>query len=300
MITEGPIFDRVTAVIGKNPTYSHYCAGNISRQEFADFLEMNRAELVEGGVPDEDVDYAKRYPADRERFLRESLDALASQGVIALAEIDPQQLAAAHARLTRWEHRNRTTYIYPEEATILAALAILQRPRNVIFLGAYYGYWAGAVLPALAASGGRAVLIDPDPDCCALAVDNLKSEIDDGLVEVKCTTGEEFLSRSGPDFDMAVIDAEVPRDHPDPDLRGKGVYASLFNAVLPRLAIDALVVCHNILLDDNTGAPALSRALERNHRELGVFETLVRANLSGWTRLPSTEGVGVGRRVARL
>jgi predicted O-methyltransferase YrrM len=299
MITEGPIFDRVEAVIGECSIYRHYCAGELSPQEFAAFLDSTRAELVAGGVPDEDVDYAKRYPADRDKFLRDTLNTLREQGVIAAAEIDPQQLVAARTRLARWDHGDRTTYIYPEEADILAALAILQRPRHVIFLGAYYGYWAGAILPALAESGGRAVLIDPDPDCCMLAINNLTHEIDQGLVEVISTTGEAFVSRPGPDFDMVVIDAEVSRDHPDPGLRGKGVYASLFTAVLPRLNKDALVVCHNILLDDHTGAPALASALERNHRELAAFEALVHANLCGWTRIPSTEGVGVGRRDAQ-
>lgn len=299
MITSGPIFDRVEAVIGDSISYHHFCAGVLTPRDFAEFLDDNRAALVAAGVPDEDVDYAKRYPPNRDNFLREALTTLFESGVIAGDDFDAQQLRKARKRLGQWDHRDRTTYIYPEEAEILAVLANLRRPRHVAFLGAYYGYWAGAVLPALAASDGKAVLIDPDPDCCAHAVDNLSAEMDQGLVDVICATGEAYLAHPGPNFDMVVIDAEVSRDHPDPGLRGKGVYASLFAAALPRLTKDALVVCHNILLNDHTGSPVLAKALERNHHELAEFEALVRANLSNWVRIPSTEGVGVGRRLAQ-
>lgn len=295
MIASGPIYDRVDAVLHGSDGYMRFRSGGMSLRDYAIFLDAARAPLVAGGVPDEDVDYAKRYPADRDSFLRASLTRLRANGTIDSDAFDRELIAKAQARSRAYDHGGRTTYIYPEESDLLAALVDIQRPRRIMFLGAYYGYWSAATLPALAQCGGTAILVDPDPGCCALASSNLAVEVASGLVEIACTTGEALLADTGLSFDMAVIDAELPRDHLNPALRGKGVYASLLSAALPHLTAGGLVVCHNILLDDPTGAPVFADILARNRCELGAFLHLARAELEGWTEIGSTEGVGVGR-----
>lgn len=297
---DGPIFDRVDKVLRGTDPYRLFRLGRLAPADYFAFLEERRAALIAGGVPDEDVDYAKRYPADHDVFLADALDALRRQGVIGPARHDPELVLEARRRAWRFGHAGRTTYIYPEEIDLLAALADIGGAREIAFLGAYYGYWAAAVVPALARIGGRATLVDPDPECCALAATNLAEEVAAGLVEIVCTTGEALLTAPGPRYDMVVIDAELPRDHPDPALRGKGVYRPLLEAALPRLAADALIVCHNMLIDDATGAPVFDGILARNRRELAPFLALARTELAGWTEIASTEGVGVGRRRAAV
>ena len=76
---------------------------------------------------------------------------------------------------TMYDHGPFRTYIYPEEARLLFAIADILRPKAAIFLGSYYGYWARAPLAVIARHGGRAVLVDPDPQAQAVARRNLKS-----------------------------------------------------------------------------------------------------------------------------
>lgn len=294
MIVAGPIFDRVDAVLRDSHDYTRFRARNMTRDEYANFLDVRRASLIAKGVPDEDVDYAKRYPADRDDFVRAALARLSANGIIDRDATDPELMDEARRRARRYNHGGRSTYIYPEESDLLAAMTDIRRPGHILFLGSYYGYWAAATLPALALGEGTATLVDPDPDCCRLAESNLKEEVARGRVKIACTTGEALLAGSDQRYDMVVIDAEVPRDHPDPALRGKGVYASLLAAAMPRLADRALVICHNILLKDNTGTPVFADILARNRHELGPFLNLARTRLSGWTEIESTEGVGVG------
>jgi predicted O-methyltransferase YrrM len=291
----GPLFERLDTLLREAPAYADFRAGRLSPSGFADFLDSRRGDLVAGGVPDEDVDYAKRYPADRHVFVRSAMERLCARGVLPAADYDFAAWQAAEGRLRGFDHGGRTTYIYPEEAELLFAIASVWRPRRALFLGSYYGFWAAAAIPAL--TGGTAVLVDPDEGCCALARSNFAAEIEAGTIEIACTTGEQYLAGPQPDrFDMVVIDAELPRDHPVAELRGKGVYASLLAAALPHLAGRAVLVCHNILLRDWTGAPVFERILSRNGGELAAFEALARTHFANWTEIDSTEGVGVGSR----
>lgn len=295
----GPLFERLDTLLRQAPAYAAFREGRLSARGFAEFLDSRRGELVAGGVPDEDVDYAKRYPADRHAFVRAAMARLCARGVTATADYDRAAWDIAERKLRSFDHGGCTTYIYPEEAELLFAIASVWRPRRALFLGSYYGYWAAAALPALAGAGGTAVLVDPDESCCALARLNLAAEVKAGLVGIACTTGEQFLAAPQPDpFDMVVIDAELPRDHPDPALRGKGVYAALLAAALPHLADRAVLVCHNILMKDWTRAPVFERILSRNGDELAAFEAIARRHFGNWTEIDSTEGVGVGSRAS--
>jgi len=292
---QGPIFDRVDAVLSGVPAYAAFRKGRLDAAGFAGLLETHRDALVEGGVPGEDVDYAKRYPADRVGFIDEALRRLRANGVLPDVVWDPGMLAMADDRQARFFHGGRSTYIYPEESGLLAAIAALIRPRRVAVLGSYYGYWAAAVVPFLEA-GGRVTLVDPDPACCALAETNFTAEISAGALEVACRTGQALMDEAYGPFDLLLMDAELPRDHPDPTLRGKGVYAALLQAALPRLTPDAVLVCHNILLEDPIGCSVFGPIIARNQCELAPFKALVQQHFPNWTELASTEGVGVGRR----
>jgi predicted O-methyltransferase YrrM len=294
MGVSGPIFDRVDAVLAGNADYAAFRAGGLGREDFVGLLESARANLVAQGVPDEDVDYAKRYPARIDGFVADAIALLRCRGV--LGQGRASESVSAQAKLKQYDHAGRSTYIYPEEAALLTALVSVQRPKRVVFLGSYYGYWAAAAAPVLEGWDGKAVLVDPDPACSAIAAANFHDERMRGAVRIETSTGETFLGGAPEPFDMVVIDAELPRDHPDPGLRGKGVYASLLSAALPCLAPDAVLVCHNILLQGAAVAPVFEQILARNRTELGPFKALAQKHFPNWTEIASTEGVGVGRR----
>ena len=109
-------------------------------------------------------------------------------------------------------------------------------------------------------------LVDPDPTACAVARRNFASYGD--AVRVVTATGQDALAENRAPLDLVVIDAELPRTDPDPELRGKGVYRALLAAALPHLAPGAHVVAHNILLADATGDAALAEVAARNAGEL--------------------------------
>lgn len=294
----GPIFERVDTLLAATPAYRDWRGGRLGAEGYRHLLDAERARLVAGGVPDEDVDYAKRYPAERSRFVADALARLDARGVIAGRDYDRAAWRRTEEALRRFDHGGRKTYIYPEEAELLFAIASVKRPRRSIFLGSYYGYWAAAALPPVAAAGGSLLLVDPDPGCCALAARNFADAIAGGTVAVACATGEAALAANDAPFDLVVIDAELPRDHPVTALRGKGVYAPLLEAVLPHLAPGALLVCHNILLSDWTEAPVFDAIVDRNRAELTAFEALARRHFPDWTEIASTEGIGVGSLAA--
>ncbi|HEX3147663.1 MAG TPA: class I SAM-dependent methyltransferase [Gemmataceae bacterium] len=200
------------------------------------------------------------------------------------------------AATNHYDHGGYPTYIYPEEAILLFALGDILKPRRAAFLGSYYGYWASWVLPGILERGGRAVLIDPDENAQRVAQANLGKFGSSGGVEFATITGERFLDDTPDNFDLVVIDAENPRDHPDPEQRGKRVYAPLLRHALPRLAPGAVVVCHNILLKNTLQGEFFQALLARNEDELGPFMALAGCELESFTEFTSTEGVGVGRR----
>jgi len=291
---EGPIFDAVERVLAGRDEYRRFRRGLLDGDQLGRLLDGAGPELVAAGVPSEDVQFARRYPASIAGFAGGVLADLKARGLIPTDRHDTARLAFVERSARRYRHGGYRTYIYPEEARVLFALADILRPRRALFLGSYYGYWAHWALPSLIAGGGRAVLVDPDERVQRVARANLPAAWRDA-VELATTTGERFLDGAEGPFDLVVLDAEGPRDHPDPEQRGKRVYRPLLERALPRLAPGALLLCHNILLRDCTGAPFFSRIIQRNRDELGPFMALVERTFDGFTEYLSTEGIGVGR-----
>lgn len=292
----GPLFDAVERVLLPRGEYRRFREGTLPRADYARFLDRSAGALMAAGVPAADVHFAKRFPASIDGFVGGALADLVRRGVLPTDRYDRALLTRTRATAARYEHGGNSTYIYPEEAQLLFALANIAKPRRAVFLGSYYGYWAHWALPSIASGSGRAVLVDPDEAVQRVAAANLaRSEYADAA-ELITTTGERFLDGTRELFDLVVLDAEGPRDHPDPEQRGKRIYRLHLEHVLPRLAPGALVVCHNILLTDHSGAAFFDGVLARNRDELGPFLALAERELEGFTEYASTEGVGVGRR----
>jgi predicted O-methyltransferase YrrM len=293
----GPVFERVDAVLLGAPDYQGFKDGRLSRAAFVDFLEGMRDRLIEQGVPDADVHFAKRYPVSLAASAEGAFEHLALWGLRLPTHYHAFADSVAANIATGFDHRGYGTYIYPEEGRLLLAVALASQCRHAVFLGSYYGYWAAWAIPAMAARGGKVVLVDPDPRAGDVARNNLAHLYPTAQIEVVCDTGEHYLQQA-PDrpFDLVVLDAEVPRTDPDPSRRGKGVYAHLLRSVLPHLARPSLLVCHNILFNDHAGCEYFDRVISRNREELGAFLDLVAQEYDAFLEFPTTEGVGIGRR----
>jgi predicted O-methyltransferase YrrM len=297
----GPIFELIDSVLSDDAAYRQFRAGRVGRPEFAALLDGRAAALRARGVPANDVHFAKRFPASIEGIVGESLDTLARSGVIPRADCPAALMDEVAATIrNRFDHRGQGTYIYPEEGRLLLGIAHAVVARSAVFLGSYYGYWAAWALWPILAGGGRAVLIDPDPLVCEIARRNLHRIYPPERVEIVVATGEAYMERTHNRFDLVVLDAELPRDHPDTTRRGKGIYFHLLQAALPHLAERATLVCHNILFADHSGAHVFfDEVIGRNELELGPFKALVASEFSRFIELPTTEGVGVGIRTRR-
>jgi predicted O-methyltransferase YrrM len=291
----GPIFDIARPILDSSASYKAFQDGG-SRAEFGRFLDTISPQLVAAGLPPEDVHFAKRYPRCPVRFVDDALAELVARGIVPGVTYDRDWYEELIARMAvNYGHGTFQTYIYPEEARLLFALAEILRPKAAIFLGSYYGYWAHAALAAIISHGGRAVLVDPDPLAQAVAQSNINAA---GLstVEVAVTTGENYSDTVAGTYDFVVLDAEGRRDHPDPEQRGKRIYAPLLRHVLPRLAKNAWLVCHNILLQDIAECPYFDAIIQRNNAELGDFLTLANSEFPLFFECSSTEGVGLWSR----
>jgi predicted O-methyltransferase YrrM len=291
----GPVFEIARPLLEDQPRYRAFQQGG-DRAAFAEFLDTIATDLVAAGLPPEDVHFAKRYPRNAARFVNEMLEELAARGIIPGVAYDERRYEELDAAMrANYSHGGFRTYIYPEEKRLLFAVVEIVRPKSVVFLGSYYGYWAHAALAALVGHGGRAVLVDPDPRAQDVARRNLAAA---GLssVEVAVMSGQEFADKAAGPYDLVVLDAEGPRDHPDPEQRGKRIYTPLLRHILPHLTGDALMACHNILFQDIAGCSFFDGILERNHAELDEFMSLASAEFSASYECPSTEGVGFWRR----
>jgi len=295
----GTLFENVHRLIGTDPIAKRFFAGQLPRAEWINFLEDQRTALVNAGIPAADVDFAKRYPGAIESFVSDVYQGDTLKGLLTLpTDWIAECHKTAQALATSFEHEGSTTYIYPEEGYLLQTLATAFAAKRAIFLGSYYGYWAAWAMPAIQAAGGSAVLLDPDERCCDLARRNLTKLYPDAAIEVVCSTGQDYLAHydrtQDGAFDFVVLDAELPSDYPDENLRGKGLYFALLESVLPHIAESSLLACHNILLRDVTSSDVMRAAVELNQKELTPFLKLVGETYRFFTEIHSTEGMGVG------
>jgi predicted O-methyltransferase YrrM len=284
----GPIYDLIESVMCRAPPAESRAAQ----------VDAAARALVAAGLPLNDVPFVKRMPADRRAIVRDIYADLIARGVVRDERVDDSMLDAIERGAAAYDHGGRRTFIYPEEGRLLAALVDGLRPLRAVFLGSYYGYWARFAWEGLRAAGGQAVLVDPDPEVCAIARRNVAAAGLEATVEVVVATGQDYLAAGSPGpIELLVIDAEVQRDHPVPGIRGKGIYAVLLAAAVPHLGDDAILACHNILFADATGDPAFEAIIERNRTELAAFMDLAQREFD-FVEYPTTEGVGIGRRRA--
>jgi len=292
----GPIFDTVDTVLATQPDYHRFRRGELSQVDYAALVDRCTPQLLDHGVPFADTRFAKRYPWSAERFVRTTLADLASRSVIDAIDFDERAGLTLARRLAEdYDHGDYHTYIYPEEGRLLFALASIVRPAHAVFLGSYYGYWAAFAIPPIVEAGGTVTLVDPDHRCNDAALRASAVSPHSRGVRIVTATGEDFLREARGSFDFVVLDAEGPRNHPDPGQRGKCVYASLLRACLPRLASGARLVCHNILFEDVSGDAFFDGIRARNRRELGPFLAAVHERFGALVECASTEGVGIGR-----
>jgi predicted O-methyltransferase YrrM len=152
--------------------------------------------------------------------------------------------------------------------------------------------WA---LPGIARAGGTATLVDIDPVVSATASRNFATLGIAGHVEVVVDDAIAYAARL-PTVDLAVLDAEGPKDNCPDELRDKAIYGPITAAVTPNLRPGGLLVAHNMMLDNLSDNAYFAERIADNRRQFARFEARVSEAYDARCLLATTEGVGVYRR----
>jgi len=246
MIPPGPVSDHLLAILEELPVYQDYHAGRISHEQYVEGLQACVG-LVEKrtGEAERLLRLAALYPPDFDREADAIYSTLVAEGFVAA----PPALDAFDAYRERvlacYEHGENHTYIHPDDARLLYFLAMATKPKRMLTVGSYYGYWAVWAMAAVVAGGGEAVLIDPNPAVCALAEKNFRALGFGDRTVVHAAKAEAVFADIAPGIDLALLDAAGSHEHPDPAYHGKGIYGFLIQDIYERMSDGALLVVHN-------------------------------------------------------
>jgi caffeoyl-CoA O-methyltransferase len=120
------------------------------------------------------------------------------------------------------------------EGAFLATLVRLRGARRILELGTFTGYSSIAMATALPPDG-RIITCDVDPDATAIARRYMDESGHGEKIEIRLGPALESISTLEGPFDIVFIDAD------------KANYEAYYEAVLPLLAENGLVIADNVL-----------------------------------------------------
>jgi caffeoyl-CoA O-methyltransferase len=159
---------------------------------------------------------------------------------------------AALAERTRAETSAPEMMVGTLEGRFLAALVALARPQLVLEVGTFTGYSALSMAGSLP-PGGRIITCDISEEHVAMARRNFAASPFADRIEIKVGPALESIATLDGPFDFVFIDAD------------KVGYLAYYEALLPKLATDGVIVVDNVLWsgrlldgdDDSTASKAL-------------------------------------------
>lgn len=266
--------------------------------DISHFREMLVRQYIKG-CPKDQVNkwiFYARIQQDEKTFVEAFLRGYFNTLDADMKEYDEEYTAYLNSILSADFSTHYKTFIYPEESRLLYYLTRVLRPRKVLVLGSYFGFWASFCVSAMSKYfHGQIDLFDVDADVSTVSKQLFTSVLPNCGVDVNFYNSNilDDVSDLGSNYDLVILDAETPLDHPDPELRDKAIYAPLIRQVIPHLSTDSVLVAHNILFSDQTGIPELSAKAEYNRQNMGGFMELMKERATFSVEVPTTEGVGI-------
>jgi caffeoyl-CoA O-methyltransferase len=170
--------------------------------------------------------------------------------------VDPRVEGYAEAHTTReppWfaalaeDTRSRTSapgmMVGTVEGRFLAAVVAMLRPRRVLEIGTFTGYSALSMAEALPPDG-QIVTCDISDDHVAIAREHIARTPYADRIEILLGPAQETVESLPGPFDLVFIDAD------------KAGYLGYYEAVLPRLAPDGVILVDNVLWSGRVADPA--------------------------------------------
>ncbi|MDH6109375.1 putative O-methyltransferase YrrM [Kitasatospora sp. MAP12-15] len=295
----GPAVAIIDDALSAFPEYRAFRRAETSRSAYCAWVGSGAVDPGRIGLTEDQLNLSTRLPVNGRAHVDRILGELHAAGLIDATDYPAEEFDALFTQVSAgFRHHPFTTYIFPEEARLLYALAHLAAPRRTVFPGSYYGYWAVWAMPGIIAAGGTAELIDINPETMDLARRNLEAL---GLSKgVEYVTGDAIAyGRTLRDVDLCVLDAEGPKDAADPELRDKAIYHPIMRATTPALRPGGLLVAHNMLLENLTDNPYFARRISANEAQYTAFHEHLAEHYDRRAVLPTTEGTGVYRKARR-
>ena len=290
----GPVSERLLAALAELPLFRDYRDGRISRDEYVAGLEAQSEDLQQtlGGERSLKL-LASRYPRDMVGHVLEMFADLRGRGVVE-GEPDEAGLREFWDLLrSQYDHGEKRTFIQPNEGGLAYVISMAKPAKHMVTIGSYYGYWAIWAMPGVAAGGGDAALIDPNPDVCALAERNFETLGYRARTRVLNAKAQDVMDDLPDGIDLVLLDADGGREHSDPAYHGKGIYALFAEMVFPKMAEGALLLAHNDYRLP-VGVNPLSRPyIERQAERLERFHTFCDAHFREGAVLDTPDGLGV-------
>jgi caffeoyl-CoA O-methyltransferase len=120
------------------------------------------------------------------------------------------------------------------EGRFLAAVVAMLRPARVLEIGTFTGYSSLSMAEALP-SGGRIVTCDISEEHVAIAREHIAASPYADRIEIRVGPAIETVATLDGPFDLVFIDADKPG------------YLGYYEAVLPKLAPDGVILADNVL-----------------------------------------------------
>ncbi|MCD6507011.1 class I SAM-dependent methyltransferase [Candidatus Poribacteria bacterium] len=295
-MSSGPIVRHVIAALSSYEVFRDYRSGRIPYEDYLNWLEANAEDLERAVGGRRTLRFlASRYPPDFEANAEAIFEDLLREGFIQ-DRPDRNKFKRFRSSMEElFDHDGLRTYIHPDEAQLAYMLSMAVKPKRMVAMGSYYGYWAIWALPGVSEGRGEALLIDPNPGVCDLAERNLKRLGYDKIAAVIRDKAENVIPDLPADVDLAMLDADG--DHSYPSIyRGKGIYALLAELIAPRMKEGGLLIVHNDYLPE-VGANRLSKPfLEPLCSRIELFHEVCRRHFSRGYVAPTPDGFGVYRR----
>jgi caffeoyl-CoA O-methyltransferase len=152
---------------------------------------------------------------------------------------------ATLAEETRSATKAPTMMVGTLEGRLLAALVAMLRPRSVLEIGTFTGYSALSMAEALPADG-RLVSCDISEEHLAIARRHIAASPYAGVIEIRSGPALESIATLPGPFDLVFIDAD------------KTSYSAYFEATLPKLAPDGVILVDNVLWSGRVLDPAVT------------------------------------------
>jgi caffeoyl-CoA O-methyltransferase len=159
----------------------------------------------------------------------------------------PEPYLAELARETREQLRAPQMLTGTVEGRLLEMLVFAAGPQLVLELGTYSGYSSLAMAAALP-PGGRIVTCELDEEHAAFAQRHIDASPYADRIEIRVGPGLEAIEGLDGPLDLVFIDAD------------KSNYVNYYEAVLPKLSEEGLIVADNTLWHGDVADPAAEQS----------------------------------------